>query len=70
MTNMDKKTIFYFGIFLPQRWRDIDSCDGSIPGFYNIRRYLNLVRFSIFDTFNVKLPNTFLAYSCRFLDII
>ena len=37
------------------------SSAGSIPDFYDIYRYLNWVRYSIFDTFVVNLPKTYIS---------
>ena len=37
----------------------VRSSAGSIPDSYDIYRYLNLVRYSIHDTFVVNLPKTY-----------
>ena len=37
----------------------VQGSAGSIPDSYDIYRYLNLVRYSIFDTFVVNLPKTY-----------
>ena len=40
---------------------DTKSSAGSIPDSYDIYRYLNLVRYSILDTFVVNLPKTYIS---------
>ena len=42
----------------------MDLSAGSIPVFYDIYRYLNLVRYSKLDTFFVNLPKTYCLFSC------
>ena len=45
-----------------QKFRDVWSSAGSIPDSYDIYRYLNLVRYSIFDT-------RYFRRKCNFVDI-
>ena len=49
------------GVQIMQKWTKVSNSAGSIPDSYDIYRYLNLVRYSILDTFVVNVISS--AYS-------